>query len=62
MLRRPVESKFAALVGVHDHSGRMAAADRHRHRQRAVGQFGVMVLAERKPQHPPEPMSKTLAR
>jgi hypothetical protein len=29
-----------------------AAAHRHRHHQRAVGQLGVVVLAEREPEHP----------
>ena len=38
MLRGPIESAFAALVGVHDDAGDLAAADRRRHHQRAMGQ------------------------
>ena len=44
---------FAALVGVQDHAGDLPAARRHRHRQRAVGQLRIVVLAEREPEHPP---------
>src|SRR6266516_942839 len=32
--------------------GDLAAADRHRHRQGAVGQLGVVMLAEGEPEHP----------
>jgi hypothetical protein len=52
VLRRPIESALAALVGVEDDAGHGAAADRHRHGQRAVGQPGVVVLAEGEPQQP----------
>jgi threonine dehydrogenase-like Zn-dependent dehydrogenase len=53
VLRRLVESAFAAAVGVHDDAGDLAAAHRHRHGQRAVGQSGVVVLAEREAEYPP---------
>ena len=43
---------LAALVGVEDHAGHLAAAHGHRHGQRAVGQLRVVVLAERKPEDP----------
>jgi D-arabinose 1-dehydrogenase-like Zn-dependent alcohol dehydrogenase len=38
---------------VHDDAGDPAAAHRHRHGQRAVGQSGVVVLAEREAEYPP---------
>jgi len=44
---------FAAAVGVHDDAGDLAAAHRHRYGQRAVGQSGVVVLAEREAEYPP---------
>jgi hypothetical protein len=44
VLRRPVESAFAALIGVHDHPGDLAAAHDDGHGQRAVGRGGVVVL------------------
>jgi hypothetical protein len=53
VLRRPIESAFAALVGVEDDAGHGAAAHRYRHGQRAVGKPGAVLLAEREPQHPP---------
>jgi hypothetical protein len=52
VLRRPVEFALAALVGVQDDAGHGAAAHRHRHHQRAVGQLRVVVLAQGEPQHP----------
>src|SRR5436190_19847147 len=52
VLRRPVESALAAAVGMHDHAGHGTAAHRHRHGQRAVGQAGVVVLAEGEPEDP----------
>jgi len=42
----------AALVGVHDDAGHLAAAHRHRHGQRPVGQLGVVMLAQREPEDP----------
>jgi len=51
-LRRPVEFALAALIGVEDDAGHLPAAYRHRHHQRAVGQLGVVVLAQREPEHP----------
>ena len=44
---------FAALVGVEHHAGGLATAHRHRHGQRAVGQGGVVVLAQGETQHSP---------
>src|SRR6266480_5672061 len=52
-LRRPLEPEFAALVGVEHHPGRPAAAHRHRHRQRAVGQLGGVAPRQGEPEHPP---------
>jgi hypothetical protein len=46
VLRRPVESAFAAAIGVEDHPGHLAAAHRQRHRQRFVGQVRVVPLAQ----------------
>jgi len=43
----------AGLVGVQGDAGHLPAAHRHRHGQCSVGQPGVVVLAEREPQHPP---------
>ena len=40
------------LIGVHDHAGHGTAAHRHCHGQRAVGQVGVVVLAEGEPEDP----------
>ena len=53
---------LAALVAVEDHPGRPAAADGGRHRQRAVRQVRVVVLAERVPEDRREPMSRTESR
>ena len=55
VLRRPVESAFAALIGVHDHCGDgfAAAADRDRHDQRVVGQVGVVVFTQAEPDDAP---------
>jgi len=55
VLRRPVESALAALIAVeHDPvQGFPATADRDRHGKRAVGGFGVVVLADREPDDPP---------
>jgi len=36
---------FAALIGMHDDAGHLAAAHRCGHDQRALGQLGVVVLA-----------------
>jgi hypothetical protein len=44
---------LAALVGVQDHPGDLAAAHRHRHREGAGGQLGVVVLGQGEPDHPP---------
>jgi hypothetical protein len=52
VLRRPVEFALAALVGVHDDAGHLAATRRHGHDQGVVGEPGVVVLAERVPEHP----------
>jgi hypothetical protein len=52
VLRRPLELKLAALVGVEDHPRDGAAADRHGHGQRPVGQLGVVMLAECDGDHP----------
>jgi hypothetical protein len=48
VLRRPLESTLAALVGVQDHPGDrvLAAPDRDGHRQRGVGQCGVVMLGQ----------------
>lgn len=55
VLRGPVESGLAALVTVEDHVGErlLAAADGNGHRQRVIGQLGVVVLAEGEPDDPP---------
>jgi hypothetical protein len=42
----------AALIGVEHHAGHLAAADRDRHGQGAVGQLRVVPLAQGEPQHP----------
>jgi hypothetical protein len=48
LLRRPVESALAALVGVEDDPGDGVGAttDRDRHLQGSGGQVGVVVLAQ----------------
>jgi hypothetical protein len=48
VLRRPVESAIPALIGVHDHPGDriFPAANRDGHRQRGVGELGVVMLVE----------------
>jgi hypothetical protein len=51
--RRAVYS--AALIGVHDHSGHLAAAYRDRHCQRAVGQLRARMLRQAEPEDPPRP-------
>jgi hypothetical protein len=55
VLRPPVESALAALVGVQDDPGDRvsAAAHRDRHGQRRVGQPGVVMLAQGEADHPP---------
>ena len=50
---RKAPAVYSAAVGVHDDAGDLAAAHRHRHGQRAVGQSGVVVLAEREAEYPP---------
>src|SRR3954452_4873289 len=47
VLRRPIESALAALIGVHQHVGQgvFAAADRDGHLQGCLGEGGVLVLA-----------------
>src|SRR5580700_686349 len=52
VLRRPLELKLTAAVGVHDDAGYLPAAYRDCHDQRAAGQLGVVMLAGREPQHP----------
>ena len=44
---RKAAAVYSALIGVEDDAGH-----RHRHHQRAVGQLGVVMLAQREPQHP----------
>ena len=39
-------------IGVEDDARHGAAAHRHRHHQRPVGQLRVVMLAQREPQHP----------
>jgi hypothetical protein len=55
VLRRPVESALAALIGMHDHlgDGVLAAAQRDRHLQRSLGQVGIMMLTQAEPDDPP---------
>ena len=55
VLRRRVESGLAALIGMQDHAvdGLLAAAHRDRHRQRGIGQLGVVVLAQGEADDPP---------
>jgi hypothetical protein len=59
---RKAPAVYSAAVGVHDDAGDLAAAHRHRHGQRAVGQSGVVVHASAKPSTRREAMSRTEAR
>jgi hypothetical protein len=52
VLRQPVEFALAALVAVEYRAGHRAAADSHRHGQRAVSQLCVVMGAEREPDDP----------
>jgi hypothetical protein len=52
VLRQPIESALAAAIGVHNDAGDLPAAEGHRHDQGAVGQLGIVVLAEGEPEHP----------
>jgi len=44
VLRRPIEFALGALAGVQDHAGGLLAAHCRGHRQRRVGQFGVVMF------------------
>jgi hypothetical protein len=52
VLRRPLESALAALIGVEDHPGHVPTADRDRDTQGGAGQRSVVVGVEREPHAP----------
>jgi hypothetical protein len=51
--RIEVRGVLAAAVGVQDHPGHLAAAHRHRHRQRPVSELRIVMLGQGEPHHPP---------
>ena len=53
VLRRPLDSAFAAPVGVEDHAGDVTAAHGDGHLQRAGGELGVVMLGQAEADDPP---------
>ena len=61
-LGEEVADVLAALVGVEDHAGDVAAAHRGGHAQRRLGERRVVMLAHREARQPPRREVHTVAR